>query len=199
MPLTVGFLVFESLVTAESESRSVLPGAEVVFQGHRVFKVDQAAPGWLIQHLGEDGLVQALLQVGVKSILDRAVRAARQLLRHFAPSDALDQVQSDDQEVLLERPFALVDAWIEMIVPSLPTLLSYAAREVLRYSCPVSRAIFFDAFCESFVFLFRPVAHDESRAVGQLQPSRVALDLGFAGQQFADSCPRILAELGDIR
>ena len=97
------------------------------------------------------------------------------------------------------RPFALVDAWVKMIVPSFSTLLSYAAREVFRYSCPVSRAILFDAFCESFIFVFRPVAHDESRAVGQLEPSRVALYLGFTGQQFADSCPRVLAELGDIR
>ena len=167
-------------MAAESESSSVFISAEVVFKGHGVFKVDQTAPGWLAQHLGKDGLVQTLLQVGVKSVLDGAVRAACQLLCHFTPSDAFNKVQPDDQEVLFGRPFALVDAWVEVVVPSFSTLLSYAAREVFRYSCPVSRAIFFDAFCESLVFLFRPVAHDESRAVGQLKPSRVALDLGFA-------------------
>ena len=108
-------------------------------------------------------------------------------------------MQPDDKEVFLERPFALIDAWVEVVVPSFATLLSYPSRKLLRYSCPVARAELFDAFGEDLVLGLRPVAHDEACAVGQLEPARVALDFRFASQQFADPRPRILAKLGDVR
>ena len=97
---------------------------------------------WLAaQQIGEDGLVEAPFEIRVKSVLDWAVSAPYQHFSHFTPSDTFDQVQSHDLQVFLHRPLALINARIQVIVPSLSTLLSYAAWEVFRYLGPVSRAI----------------------------------------------------------
>ena len=50
---------------------------------------------------------------------------------------------------------------------------------------------------EDSVFLHSPGSSDTVTDIVELQPSCVALDLGFSGHQLANSIPRVVAELTD--
>ena len=110
----------------------------------------------------------------------------------------MNQVKFDDQTVFLERPLALADVWVEMIVPSLAALLTDAAGQALGHMCPVLCALSCHNVSQNRILVLGPGTFGEVGAIGQLEPSRVTLDLRLAVEKLADSVPGVLAEALDV-
>ena len=69
-----------------------------------------------------------LAQAGVKPILDVVVNSTWHVLLNLHPFVAVDLVELHQLEVLGDGPFLLVEVWIDIVIPSLPALLSDSAR-----------------------------------------------------------------------
>lgn len=89
-------------------------------------------------------------------------------------------MQFDDQQILLHRPFPLHDVRVQVVVPTLTTLLSYAAWEVLGDLGPVFGALSEHNSGQDLVLLASPSPLCKVAAIDQLEPAGVALDLRLA-------------------
>ena len=85
---------------------------------------------------------QSAADSAIESVLDRVVCASRQQLRYFRPMVAEFLLRLEDDLFLLFSPRVLADAGVEVVVPTLPALLSRPARysmsllQLLRYLGP---------------------------------------------------------------
>ena len=77
-------------------------------------------------------------------ILDGIICPSRKPFRNQRPTITEFFMSFNDSEVFFFGPTLLLDIGIEMVVPSLPTLLTDTARKVLCNVTPISRAIFTD-------------------------------------------------------
>ena len=70
-------------------------------------------------------------------VLDCVVSSTIQHLRNFSPAISKTHVAFDDDSVFLYCPcLRFVDAWIQVIVPSLSALLSASPFDVVRDGAP---------------------------------------------------------------
>lgn len=73
----------------------------------------------LVVHLGE-----FLLHGGIPVILDRVVSASLEVLGDLCPAVTESLMSEEQQPLLLITPLLLLDVGIQMIVPTLSTLLA---------------------------------------------------------------------------
>ena len=151
-----------------------------------------------MEQIDENGFIQTLAEIRVVSILDGVVSAASHLLGDITPSVAMHQVQLNDEHIFLHGPLALADVRVQVVVPSFTTLLPDAAGQALGDVGPVFRARPGDDLSQDLVLFLGPCALCEVTAVVQLEPACVALDLGLAREELADTVPGILTESLDV-
>ena len=93
-------------------------------------------------------------------VLDCVVGATLEHLGNLGPFVIDDAVHEEEDPLLFLAPIDLLDARIQMIVPSLTALLADATIQVLGYECPLLRPVGDDELKEAPVFLCRPNALD---------------------------------------
>ena len=89
-------------------------------------------------------------------VLDGVVSPAWDQLGDLGPLVPPLLVRVVDDPVLLVSPGRLLDLRIEMIVPSLPTLLPDPPLQMLRYQSPSLRPVLSYKFYNFFILLFGP-------------------------------------------
>ena len=97
-----------------------------------------------------------------------------------APAVAVDEVESHDEHVFFDGPLAFGDVRVQVVVPSLTTLLSNASGKTLGDMGPVFGTLSHHDSGQDFVFLARPCAFSEVTAVVEFKPACMALDLRLA-------------------
>lgn len=131
----------------------------------------------LQQHPLEAGFVETLFEIRVEMILNGVIRSSVEISDHLAPAYPVNQVKFDDEQVLQRRPLPLVQVGIQVVSPSLPTLLSNATRQFSRNLGPVLWAVPLHEVHENGVLALRPGAPYKVSTVIKRQPARVATDL----------------------
>ena len=86
------------------------------------------------------------------------------------------------------RPGALLNPWTQMIVPSLPALLTYASWQPVSYVCPLLCSIFVDTFKNNQVFVIAPWALDQVR-VENFLPAVQTLNITSAWKRLSNLFP----------
>ena len=86
------------------------------------------------------------------------------------------------------RPGTLLDPWTQMIVPSLPALLTYASWQPVSYVCPLLCSIFVDTFKNNQVFVIAPWALDQVR-VENFLPAVQTLNITSAWKRLSNLFP----------
>lgn len=125
----------------------------------------------LSEHRGELGLIETLAQIRVKSILDCIVGASFDLLGNVAPSVAVHEMQLHDEHIFLDRPFTLRNVWVQVVVPSLTTLLADTAGKALGDIGPIFGALLGDNSGQDLVLVLGPSTLRKVAAVVQLEPA----------------------------
>ena len=92
----------------------------------------------------------------------------------------MHKVQFDDEGILLDRPLALANVRVQVVVPSFAALLSDASWKALGDVGPVFGALGGHDLGEDLVFHLRPRTLRKVAAIVQLEPTSVALDLRFS-------------------
>lgn len=110
----------------------------------------------------------------------------------------MNQILSHNLCVLLQGPFALGHAWIQMIVPPFATLLADAPRQMRSNTCPILGTLLIDTLNQDAIFIFRPGGFSLVRTVPQLQVSLKALDFRLTRDKLAYAIPRMLPKSFDI-
>ncbi len=87
------------------------------------------------------------------------------MLSNVTPAVAVDNVEFDNELVLLHGPLALGDMRIQMVVPSLTTLLSDATGERLGDVSPIFGAVALYDSGQDLIFLLSPCAFSKVPAV----------------------------------
>ena len=116
------------------------------------------------------------LHRGVPVVLDRVVRATFEGLGNFSPLVLLEVVLCVKNELFFETPLVFLDSRVQVIVPSLPTLLADATRQVLCDRGPFLSPSGLDKRQDKLIFLFTPRSLDQLW-VEYLLPSMEALDV----------------------
>ena len=78
----------------------------------------------LLEQLLKLRVLKALLQVGVVSIFDLIISAARDISGHLTPARIKFHEKLNDYEILSQGPLFLHNMWVQMMVPALTTLLA---------------------------------------------------------------------------
>ena len=120
------------------------------------------------------------------------------MLSNVTPAVAVDDVEFDNELVLLHCPLALSDMRVQMVVPSLSTLLSDTTWERLGDVRPIFGAVALHDSGQDLIFLPCPCAFGKVPAVVQLEPARVAFDLRLTSNELTDTVPGVLAIHVDI-
>lgn len=98
------------------------------------------------------------------------VSPSRDKLGDFRPLVAVFFVCFNDGPVLFLTPFVFLDSWIQVIVPSLTTLLSNSSGKSLGNVAPVLCSKLLDVFSKLAVFLTAPRTLDHHRIENLLPP-----------------------------
>lgn len=93
-------------------------------------------------------------------------------------------------------PAILLDVGVEVVVPTLATLLANATFDVLSDLAPILSAVQLDLLHEKPVFFLSPRAFDHFR-IEHFLPSVQALDIGSELQAFSDPLPVFGSHLPD--
>ncbi len=115
------------------------------------------------------------------------------MLGNVTPAIAVDHMEFDNQLVFLHGPLTLCDIRVQMVVPSLTTLLSNATGERFGNMSPIFGAVALNDSGQDLVFLLGPCAFGKMTTVVQFKPAGVALDLRLASDKLADAIPGVLA------
>lgn len=102
-----------------------------------------------------------LLHNWVPMILDGVVCSQSKIIGHFGPFATMKQKQQIKHPLLFTSPFCFIDVGIEMIVPSLTTLLTNPVRNELRNKGPSFGSMLINRFNQDFIFLFSPLPFPE--------------------------------------
>ena len=116
------------------------------------------------------------------------VSPSRDKLGDFRPLVAVFFVRFDDGPVLFLSPFVFLDSWIQVIVPSLTTLLSNSSGKSLGNVAPVLCSKLLDVFRKLLIFFPAPRALDHHR-IENLLPSVQALHVGPVRKVLCDLLP----------
>ena len=104
------------------------------------------------------------------------------MLSYVTPSIAVYQVQLDYEHILFLSPFTLGNVWVEMVVPSLSTLLSDAAGQTFGDLSPILGTARCHNLCQDLIFAGCPGAFREVATIYELKPACVTFYFGFPGQ-----------------
>lgn len=135
-----------------------------------------------------------LLELGVESVLDCIVCAAWKGLCDLAPLVPEIIVHLQNDSVLLRRPFLLANVWVQMIVPSLTTLLPDSPGQSIGDGAPVFSTKLLNHCAKDFIFFASPWPLRNKGLVSELEPSVEALDLRSADHTFANLVPALVSE-----
>lgn len=91
------------------------------------------------------------------------IRSSVQELCDLAPFVAVDPMQPDDFQVLLGCPFVFLDVRVQMVVPTLATLLTNTTWEGLGDVRPVLGSKLFNIFRKFLIFFDGPRTFDHGR------------------------------------
>jgi len=100
----------------------------------------------------------------IPSVLDGIVRATWESLGDFGPSITQLLVRSNQCLVFFVCPLTLLDGWVEVIVPPLPTLFAEPAVELTSNVTPFLGTVMLDKVGDNGVFFSGPWSFHESRA-----------------------------------
>ena len=107
-----------------------------------------------------------------------------------------------DGAVLLFGPLIFLDCWIQVIVPSLTTLLSNSSRKSLGNVAPVLRSKLLNVFSKLRVFLTAPRTLHHHR-IEDLLPPVQALHVGSVRKVLSNLLPVpgsiLIDQLGELR
>ena len=96
----------------------------------------------------------------------RIVRPPRKHLRHLGPFVTVGSVRQKKDPLLVRHPLYLENAGIEVVVPSLTTLLAKTTLHKFGDEGPSLRSVFFDQFSDKVVLLLCPrLLPEEARTV----------------------------------
>jgi hypothetical protein len=112
----------------------------------------------------------------IEPVFYMVVSTPRQELSDLAPLVAVLLVSLDDGSVLLRCPLVFLNVGIQVVVPTLSTLLSDPTGESLGYVTPVFCAKFLYVLGQSFVLLLAPGSLDHG-GVENFLPSVKALHI----------------------
>mmetsp|Transcript_30756 Transcript_30756/g.89800 ORF Transcript_30756/g.89800 Transcript_30756/m.89800 type:complete len:274 (+) Transcript_30756:815-1636(+) len=137
-------------------------------------------------------------QHAVPPILDAVVRPSpAHHPGNLGPLAPQVLVRLDDGIVLLPRPRPLINARIEVVVPSLPALLAQSTRtELFGQEAPTLHPVLLDQRNEAIVLGGRPRTLDQTRPEDLLPPVE-ALDVGPVGEGAGDGLPVLPGVQGD--
>lgn len=96
----------------------------------------------------------------VEAIFDIVVDSTGHVLLDLHPLVAIFLMEVHELQVLGHSPFLLVEVWIDVVVPSLTTLLSDTPRQKSCYFLPFLKAIFCNFLFQNHVFFRGPVTLD---------------------------------------
>ncbi len=99
---------------------------------------------------------QLSLDSRIEMILDVIVSSSWQELSNLCPPVTMVSMSLHDDFILPFGPFPSFDIWVKMVVPSLPALLAYSSRKVLRDETPIFGSVFSDHFADFLVLLRSP-------------------------------------------
>ena len=117
-----------------------------------------------------------LFQSGVPKVLDHVVGAPGKMLGDLGPFVAEFSVEFFDLFVLFESPGVLFDLGVQLVVPTLATLLADTTAELLSDERPFRGAVFVHEFDHHGIFLGSPRPFDEA-GVEHLLPAMEALNV----------------------
>lgn len=126
-------------------------------------------------------------------ILDGVVSAAGKTLRDVCPAIPQILVGLNDRNVLLRSPRLASNGRVEVVVPTLTTLLTNASRQMAGDETPVLRSVFPHQCRNLGVFLRRPGSFDEFR-VEDLLPAVQTLQVSSVGKVLRYGLPTFGSE-----
>lgn len=130
------------------------------------------------------------LQRGVKVVLNRVVRAAKQQFGYFRPLVAKLLVRVENYAVLLFSPFTVFNIRIQMVMPPLSALLADPAVQFGRDETPVFSAVLVHEVDDGLVFFFCPRPFDQT-GVEDLLPPMQALHVRPVVEELGDLISKI--------
>ena len=89
-------------------------------------------------------------------VFDRVLCPAFEHLCDLGPLVPVLLLQNEKDQVFLGTPLGLFDFWVQVVVPSLTTLLAYFARQMLGDFAPVARALLLHELDEESVLIWAP-------------------------------------------
>lgn len=101
-----------------------------------------------------------LSEASIKSVFNIIVNTTRHVLLYLNPFVAVDFVQLHELEVLSDSPLFFVEVWVDIVIPSLPTLLSDSTGQKGSNLLPFLQAVLSHLFLEDHVLFRCPVAFD---------------------------------------
>lgn len=138
-------------------------------------------------------LIYFLLHWWIPMILDRIISSTFQYHCNLGPFVALLSVRDEKDPLLFFAPDALLDLWVQMIMPSFSTLLANTARETVSNLSPFLRSFLLYKNEHKLIFFFAPGSFNQIR-VQDLLPSVQTLDIGATRQCLCNFLP-ILASI----
>lgn len=96
-------------------------------------------------------------EAGIEAIFDIVVDSTWHVLLDLNPLVTIFLMEVHKLQILGNRPFLLVEIWINIIVPSLATLLSDTPRQKSCYFLPFLKAIFCNFISQDHIFFWGPV------------------------------------------
>ena len=119
-------------------------GSFLLSQGHR------ALASWHI-------IISMRIQVTIPVVFDRVVCASiAKRLRYLRPLTPMSLVKEKECLFLSLTPFALLEEWVKVVMPSLSALLRAPTLQQVRYFIPVSGAMHVDYLHQSQIFFWSP-------------------------------------------
>jgi len=120
----------------------------------------------------------------IKSVFDIIIYTTWHVLLYLDPLVAIDFVELHQLKILSNGPFLFVQVWVDIIIPSLPTLLTYSSGQKGSDFFPLFKAIFSNLLFKNHVFFWGPVTFDLLDSailsiVSQKKPPIHALNLGL--------------------
>ena len=96
----------------------------------------------------------------IKSVFDIIIYTTWHVLLYLNPLVAIDFVKLHQLKILSNSPFLFVQVRVDIVIPSLPTLLTYSSGQKGSYFFPLFKAVFSNLLFKNHIFFRGPVTFD---------------------------------------